>query len=143
MVAHTLYYRDGSGVSHAETLSCHTVDKGFSAGGAVECHVADDDVFILFKPAALGRVHNQLTAGKSFSEVVVAVAHQFQSQTFRDKGSEGLTAGTVTQHAVGTLLHIIPQASGDFGTEDGAKGTVGVRYIHLDAAFLFGGDGLV
>ena len=47
MIADTFHYSGRTGVTDAETFSCHTVDIGFTAGCAVQCHVTDDDVLIL------------------------------------------------------------------------------------------------
>ena len=36
----------GAAVAHAEALAGHAADVGLAAGGAVERHVADDDVLL-------------------------------------------------------------------------------------------------
>ena len=45
VVAHALDHRVHAAVAHAEALAGHAADVGLAAGGAIEGHVADDDVF--------------------------------------------------------------------------------------------------
>ena len=63
MISYTLDNCDGTGVTHAETLACHTVDKCLTGGCTVQCHVTDDDVFLRLELATLGRIYHQLTTG--------------------------------------------------------------------------------
>src|SRR5699024_9504649 len=78
MVAHALHNGSRAGVTNAETLARHTVDVGFTAGRSVQSHISYDNIFIRLKPDALRRVNDQLAAGQSLSEIVIAVADQFQ-----------------------------------------------------------------
>ena len=71
MVTDTFYYCRSSGISYAETFSCHTTDKCFTTGCTVKCYVTDDDIFILLIFHTCRSVDNQFSTGKSFSEVIV------------------------------------------------------------------------
>ena len=141
MITHTFDYRNGSGVTYTETFACHTVDECFTGGCTVQCHVTDDNVILCLEPAALGRIYHQLTTGQALAKVIVAVTYQLQGKTLGDKGSEGLSACTLTQYMVGILFHVISQFSGDLTSEDRTEGTVGVADIHFDAALLSRIDG--
>ena len=83
-------------VSHTEPFSGHAADICLSAGRAVECHVSDDDILIRFKLCAAGRIDDEFSAGQPFSEVIVAVSCKLQSQSFRDKRAEALSARSLT-----------------------------------------------
>ena len=62
VIADTFHNSDCTGVTNAETFSRYTVDKGFTACCAVQCHVTDDNVLILLEFAALRWIYDQLTA---------------------------------------------------------------------------------
>ena len=133
MVAHALYDGDGSGISHAETLSGHAVDIGLAAGGSIERHVSYYNIFILFKVHASGRIDDQFSAGQSLAEVIVAVPLQLQGQSLGDEGSEALSSGALALHGKGVLFQAFRIPLRDLGTEHGAEGTVCIAHIQLDA----------
>ena len=137
MITDTFYYCDGSGVSYGKTFTCHTVDKCFSAGCTVKCHITDDNIFILTVFDALRRIYHQFSTGKSFSEVIVAVAFQLQCQTVRDKSSKALSTGSVTFYNVSIIFQSVFVSSCDLRTENRTKGTVDVGNIDFNASFLF------
>ena len=45
VIAHAFHHRRRAGIAHREPLAGHAVEKSFAAGGAIEHHVADQDVF--------------------------------------------------------------------------------------------------
>ena len=136
VITDTFNYCDGTGVSHGKTLTCHTVDKCFSAGCSIKRYVTDDNVFILTVFDSLRRIYHQFSTRKSFSEVIVAVAFQLQCQTVRDKGSEALSTGSVTLYNVSIIFQSVFVSSCDLRTENRTKGTVDVGNINLNASFL-------
>src|SRR5690606_7758312 len=78
VVAHTFHDGVHAGVAHAEALACHAAHVRLAARGAIEGHVADDDVLLGAEAAALWRVDDQPPARQPLTEVVVGVALQFQ-----------------------------------------------------------------
>ena len=71
------------------------VDERLAGGGAVQGHVAHDDVLAGIEGAALGRIEDQLAAGEALAEPVVAVPLQLQRQPLGEKGAEGLPPAAV------------------------------------------------
>ena len=51
-----------AGIADTEAFSGDAVDKGSSAGGAVQSYIADDDVFFRLEACAFGRINNQFAA---------------------------------------------------------------------------------
>ena len=67
VVAHALHHGHRAGVADAEPLTGHAVDVGTAAGGAVQGHVAHDDVLTGFELGALGGIEDQLAAGEALA----------------------------------------------------------------------------
>ena len=61
-------------IPDTEAFACDAGNKGASCRGAVKGNVTDDDVFIGLEYGFFRRENGNLTAGKTLSEVVVAVA---------------------------------------------------------------------
>ena len=114
MFANALYDNRSARIADTETLAGNPVDECLTAGCAKQCDVSDNDVFVLLELRTLRRIYCQLTAGQSLSEVVVAVALQFQCQTLWNECAEALTAGAVTLDNECVVLQIIVILSGDF-----------------------------
>ena len=81
VLAHAFYHRYSAGIADAEALSRHTGNVSLAAGGAVEGHISDDNVFLRHEPGLIRRIDGQLSAGEALAEVVVAVAAQGQGET--------------------------------------------------------------
>ena len=92
-----------AGVADGEAFSRRAVHEDLSAGGSVQGHVSDDDVILRGKTASLRRIDDQLSAGKTFSEIVVAVSDQLQGQSFGDERAEALSAGAAAADAEGIV----------------------------------------
>ena len=82
MFSYTFYNCRCTGVTDCETLTCNTIDKCGTAGCTVEGNVTYDNVLFCFVCSFLRNFQNQFTTGKTFSEVVVAVAGQFSVRPF-------------------------------------------------------------
>ena len=63
--------RSSTRIAHAETFTCNTVDVGLTTRSTKERDVTDDDVLICLKFTLFRRKNYKLTAGKTFSEIVV------------------------------------------------------------------------
>ena len=74
VVADTLNNRRCAGISYAEAFTGDAGNKGTACRGAVKGNVTDDDVFLGLEDGVFRRINRKLTAGKTFSEVVVAVS---------------------------------------------------------------------
>ena len=136
VVAHALHNRRGAGVADAESFACHAADEGLAAGGAIEGHVADDNVLAAVVGDVLGRIHDDLAAGQALAQIVVAVAYQFQGQSLGDEGAEALTAVAVADDMEGVVGQGVAEFRGNLGAENAAEGTVGVAHLHGDGSGL-------
>ena len=81
MVSAAFRDRDGSGISDAKPLSGDSVYIRFPRRGSVERDVPDYDIFLGRKRAVGRNPYYQLSSGKSFSEIIVAIAFKFKSKT--------------------------------------------------------------
>src|SRR5690606_30346732 len=81
VVADTFYHGVNAGIPYTETFAGLSSDVSLPARRAIEGHVANDDVFFRNKRCALIRIHNELSSGKSLSEVVVRLTHKPESDT--------------------------------------------------------------
>ena len=124
MVAASLCHGDGPGIADAEPFPGDAVYKGLAGGGAVKGHVADDDVVLGRKAAALLGLHHQLAAGQTLAKIVVGVALQPDGQALGQEGAEGLAAAAQTVHHIGVLLQAVAEAPGNLAAQDGAQGPV-------------------
>ena len=136
VVAHTLHHRCGAGVPDTEPLTGRAIDEGLAGSSSVECHVADDDIFVLPERGSLGRINHQLSSRQALSEVIIGITRQFQCEPFRDERAETLSAGTPAQDMIGVLLQRVTESSRDLRTEDSAEGAVRVGHVHFQAPFL-------
>ena len=134
VVAHAFHYCRTAGVADSKAFSRHAVHENLSACGSVKGHVSDDDVILCGKTASLRRVDDQLSAGEAFSEIVVAVSDQLQSQSFGNERAEALSAGAVAADAEGIVLQGGTEFSGNLRSQNGSEGTVGVGHVNLHAA---------
>ena len=46
VIADAFHHGRGAGIAHGKALAGHAVEEGFAAGGAVEAHVADQNIFL-------------------------------------------------------------------------------------------------
>jgi len=136
MLTNTLNYCHCTGITNCKTLTCNTVDKCSSAGCAIESHVSDDDVILCLVSGLLRYFNDQLATGKSFSEVVIAVAGKFQCQSFRDKCTEALSACTCTVYSYSIFRKALFMVSRDLRSKDGTECTVCVGNIYINGNFL-------
>ena len=103
MIAHALYDGGRAGISYTESFSRHAVDEELSGSSAVKSHVSDDDVVFRLKCDVLRRIDDDRAAGKSLSDIVVAVAAELQRQPFWNESAEALTAGSRTLDVIRIL----------------------------------------
>ena len=66
----------GAGVAHAEPLADDAAEEDLAAGGAVQDHVAGDDVLLgdVARRRVVRRAHHEPAAGQALADVVVGVA---------------------------------------------------------------------
>ncbi len=94
VVAHAFDHRMGAAVSHAEPLGGAAAEERFAARGAVQAHVADDDVVLRFEAPHSRRVDDHPAARKAFADVVVGVPFEFERHAMREEGAEALARVT-------------------------------------------------
>ena len=81
MVADTFDNGIDAAVANAETFTGNTGNIGFTAGGAVEGNVADNDVFVRIERRFCKGMDDDFTAGKTLADVVVGIAFETQGDT--------------------------------------------------------------
>ena len=136
MIANALNHCRCARVADAETFTGHAVDVRLSAGSAVQGNVSNHDVIFCLKFHIFRRIYDQLTAGQTFSEVVIAVATKLQGQALRNEGAKALSTAAVTLNGKGILRQSVRILSGNLGTKNGSQGTVYVGDIYLQALLL-------
>ena len=102
----------------------------------VECNVSYYNVLIRLKLRSVRRAYDKLAARKTFSKIIVAVSHQLQCQTFRDKCAEALAARAFTLDHEAVVFQTFRISSRDLGSEDRAECTVRVRNVDLKPSLL-------
>ncbi len=112
MISDSFDDRFYTGVSYTESFSSFAVDIGFSRGGAIEGYVADDYIFLRYKPGISARVDDQATSGKTLSEVVIGFAFQLKVDSFGQESSKSLACRTVEFEMDGVFGQ--PHSSIDF-----------------------------
>ena len=63
-----------SGVTNCKSLTGNAVDICLATGCSVKCYITDNNIVFMDKFCGTWRIYDQLTTGKSFSEVVIAVS---------------------------------------------------------------------
>ena len=121
MIAAALDHCIGSGIADAEPLACGSADISAARGCPVQGDISDNDVRILAEPGRLRRIDHKLAAGKSLSEIVVAVALQLQRQPLRDERAEALAARSLTADVEGIVRKRIAVPLRDLRAEDRAE----------------------
>ena len=91
MVADTLDNRSHTRISYAETFACRTSDICLTFNSTVECNITDNNVFTRNKFSLFTRYNNYLTAGKTFTDIVVTVTLKFHCNARCQECTETLT----------------------------------------------------
>ena len=99
-------------------------------------YVSDDDVVFCLISSLGRRCHSDLTAGKAFTHIVVAVSSETDAQALRNESAEALAAGSRTVQSDRILRQAVLVAAGDLGTEDGTESTVRIGNFHFQRSFL-------
>ena len=126
----------GSGIADAESLSRHTVNVCSSAGCSIKGNVTYNNILVRFEPCTVGRAHNQFSAGKTFSEIIVAVACKFQRQSSGDKCAKALSACALAFDHKTVVLQTFRISLRNLGSEDCSKRTVCIGNVNFQASLL-------
>ena len=94
MVADSLDDSRNAGITHAEPFPGHTADIGFTIYRAIKRDITDNYVFLRNKFGVFLRNDNDLAAGKSFSDIVIAFASQTKRHAVSKKSTEALPGRT-------------------------------------------------
>ena len=78
VVAHAFYNNSDTRVAHSETLASHPADVSFARSPSEEGYVTDDDVLRRIVGDGFIGIEDQLTSRKSFAEIVVRIAFEFE-----------------------------------------------------------------
>ncbi len=95
VIANAFDNRDGAGIAHREPFSGHAVEERFAAGGAVQAHVADQNIFLRHKMRIARRINHHSPAGKPLAHVVVGFAFQRQRHALGQERAEALSRAAV------------------------------------------------
>jgi len=75
--------------------------NAFSAGGAIQHDVADEDVVLGHEAGGAGRVDDDAAAAEALADVVVGVAFESQRDAGREEGAKALASAAVELEANG------------------------------------------
>ena len=95
MLADALHNCRCTGVTNRKTLTGNTIDECLTGSCSIECNISDDDILGCIIADTILWVDNDLTTGKSLTDIIVAVANQFQRESLRDKCTETLSTAAV------------------------------------------------
>ena len=119
--------RVGAAVADGEALAGDAAEEGLAGGGAVERHVADEDVLLGGEGRLLRRVDDDPAAREPLADVVVGVPFQRQRHAARDEGAEALPGGAGELQLDGVVGQpvrtVLPR---DLAAGDGADDAVDV-----------------
>ena len=93
VIAQAFDHRGRAGIAHREALAGHAVEERLAAGGAVEHHVADQDVLFRQEGGVSRRIDDQPAAGEALADVIVGVAFQLERDALGQKRAEALPGG--------------------------------------------------
>ena len=91
VIADTFDNSDRSAVSNREPLAGDAANVRFAGRSAIENDVADKDVLFRFKRCRCRLEDYQSAAGKAFAEIVIRIAFQCETDSFRQKRAETLS----------------------------------------------------
>ena len=130
MFTDTFYNSIGTGVTNCKTFTGNTIDKRIATGCTIQSNVTDDDIFFWFVCSFFRNPDDQLTTGKSFSEVIVTVTGQIQCKTFRNKCTKALSTCSMAVDHYCVIRQPCSGLSGDLRTKDRTESTVCIGNIH-------------
>ncbi len=113
MIASALNDCERARVTHSEALGGDTAHEHFAASGAIQAHVADDDVLLGLEGAPLGGEDRDLATAQALAAVVVGVALKLEGDTLGHEGTEGLSGVAGDRDADSTILGgVLAEGSG-------------------------------
>ena len=137
MVAHRFHHGRGAGVPHRKAFTGHPVEEGLAAGGAVENHVAHQDVFFGLKRGIPRRVDDEPAAGKPLAHVIVGLAFQSQGDASGQEGAEALPRRARKLESDGVIGQArFPVAAGNLAAQHRSYRTVSVADGKTDGNFV-------
>ena len=131
MVAHAFYDNGCTGVPDAEPFASNTSNKRLTAGCTEQSNITNNNIFICLEFRILWRIDNQCTAGKSLSEVVVAVALQLKRQALWNECTETLSARAFALQCESIFFQCVIILPCDFCPEQCSQCPVQVADIQL------------
>src|SRR5262249_51130927 len=90
MVAYGLNHRLHAAVAHAEAFAGHPANVSLAAGGAVQGDITNNNVFFRNKGGAFRREHDDFSAGQTLADIIVSVAFEEESHSFRHERAKTL-----------------------------------------------------
>src|SRR3990167_4321255 len=81
----------GAAIAYGETLAGDAAEVGFAAGGAVEHHIANQNIFFGNKGGLMRRIDDDLAARKALAEVIVGVAFEGEADALGEEGPKALS----------------------------------------------------
>ena len=130
VLAYTFYHSAGPGISHCKPFSGHAVDKGGSACGAVKSHISHNNIFFCLISGLFRNFYDQPAAGQPLAKII-AVTGKTKRQTFWDKRSKTLSAGTFAVDYNGIIRKTCWVLSGNFCSQDCSKCTICIGHFHV------------
>ena len=97
MVAQPFHNCAGARVANGKPLTAHAVEERFAAGGAVQDHVADQNIFFRDEGGILRRIDDQTSAREPLTHVVVRFALEFEGDTMGQECPEALACSAAAR----------------------------------------------
>src|SRR5262245_16779786 len=137
VVANALDHGVRAGIAHREALPRYAAEVRAAGDGAVQHHVAGDDVLRRLAAELRARLHADSAAGEPLAAVVVGVADQVQPNALREEGAEALPSGASEANVDGLVGEtVVPIAPRDLVREHRADRAIDVADRHLDRHLL-------
>src|SRR5699024_989004 len=94
-------------------------------------HIPNDHIFLRRIGTLFWRSNDQLAAGQTFAEIVIAVSPKLDGQSFGDKCPEALPSCSGTVNLISVILHAFRAASGNLRPKHGPEGPVRIFDMYI------------
>src|ERR1700722_19511411 len=90
VISHAFNDRGRPGIAYCKTLPCDAIKECLPARGAIEGHVANQNIFLGREAGSPRRIHNDAAARQTFSDVIIGLAFERQGHPFCQKCTQAL-----------------------------------------------------
>src|SRR5262249_12698422 len=94
VIADPFDHSNRAAVSHCETLAGDAANESPTGRSAIKRDISDDDVFLGFERRSGRWKHDETSTRQAFTEVVVRIALERETDALRQESAEALTGRT-------------------------------------------------